>query len=287
MAVAIVTDSASSIPPELAAAHDITVVPLQLAIGDDTYLDGEVPQQVLLERIRAGVPVTTSAPSPGAFEAAINERMTADGVLVLTIASTMSATHKAALVAARLVDGPVRVVDTRTAAGAQGLVVLQAARAAAAGGTLEEVTTIAEQAAAQVRLVATVGSLEFLARSGRVPVLAGRAADALGVRPVFEFRDGQARPLWPSFSRDASVQRILELWRQSRVEGAALHVAALHAVAEPEAQALLAQVRAEVEPATAFVGEFTTVMVVHTGPGIIGLAWLWEQSAEGLTPPTR
>jgi fatty acid-binding protein DegV len=62
----------------------------------------------------------------------------------------------------------------------------------------------------------------------------------------------------------------------SRVPGSRLHVAALHADAPEPAERLLEQVRAEVEPDTAFVGSFSPVMVVHTGPGLVGLAWWWE-----------
>jgi len=63
----------------------------------------------------------------------------------------------------------------------------------------------------------------------------------------------------------------------SRVAGARLHVAALHAGAPEPAERLLEQVRAEVDPATEFLGSFSPVMVVHTGPGLVGLAWWWDE----------
>ncbi|MBW3662962.1 MAG: DegV family protein [Actinobacteria bacterium] len=278
MTTAIITDTASSIPPTLVREHHITTVPLQLILDDDTYLDGEISQQVLLERILAGVSASTSAPSPGAFETAITGALQdADAVVVLTIASAMSATHKAAVVAAERLDDPrVRVVDTRTAAGAQGLVVLRAAEAAAASADADEVVAAAERVIEDVRLVATVGGLEFLVRSGRVPVLAGKAGERLGVNPVFEFRHGKARPSRPSFSREASVQRMLHTLRSSRVEGADLHVAVLHSLAADEAEDLMDAVTSTDTPRVAFIGEFSTGMVFHTGPGILGLAWYWD-----------
>ena len=71
---------------------------------------------------------------------------------------------------------------------------------------------------------------------------------------------------------------MLARWRHSRPRdrAARLHVAALHALAPEEAARLLEAVRAEAQPATAFVGEFDAVMVAHTGPGLTGLAWWWE-----------
>ena len=70
--------------------------------------------------------------------------------------------------------------------------------------------------------------------------------------------------------------RVLATWAGTIVEGAALHVAVLHALDEQGAEALLAEVRRRVEPASAFVGSFSPVMVAHTGPGLVGLAWRWE-----------
>jgi fatty acid-binding protein DegV len=97
------------------------------------------------------------------------------------------------------------------------------------------------------------------------------------VHPVFELREGTIRSLRLSFSREMAMARLLRIWRRSRVDGARLHVIALHALAPEAAHHLLDEVRREVEPETALVAEFGAVMVVHTGPGLIGLSWWWEE----------
>lgn len=276
MTVAIVTDSAAALPPDLVAKHAITVVPMWLTIAGQSVKEGDVPLASLLDRHD----VTTSGPTPGEFEQAIKERMQSpdvDGVVVCTIAATMSSTHEAAVLGARAADGNVRVVDTTTAAGAQALVVLAAAQAAQRGGDVAAVERAALDAIDQVRLVAMVPNLDHLVRSGRVPNIAGWAGRRLGIAPLFEFRDGGAHPLRPALGADAALDRIVGRWRRSRVDGAALHVAALHAQAEPVAQTLLERVASEVTPATAFCASFGTVMVVHTGPGLVGLAWRWQR----------
>ncbi len=172
--------------------------------------------------------------------------------------------------------GRARVIDTETAAGAEGLVVLHAAACAARGGDADAVEGAARDAIARVRLIATVDSLDHLVASGRVPEIAGRAGRFLNVHPLFEFRRGRVRPLRPALSRPAALDRIAGLWRRSAVPGAALHVAALHAADPARAEQLLDMVRSEVELATAFVAEFSTVMIAHTGPNLAGLAWWWE-----------
>jgi DegV family protein with EDD domain len=274
VSVCIVTDSAASLPPDLAARHDITVVPLSLTLGGISYRDGDLSLTELLSRVDEGV--TTSAPSPGEVAKAIEDRLGDDGVLVLTIAGTMSGTFHAARLAGSLVDGNVRVVDTETAAGAEGLVVLAAAASARRGAPLDGVEAVALRTRERVRLVATVDGLDHLVRSGRVPGIAGWAGRGLGLNPLFEFRRGHPKPLRPALSRQAALDRMVSALLNSRVPGARLHVAALHAGAPELAEQLLGRVAAEIEPATAFAGAFSPVMVVHTGPGLAGLAWWWE-----------
>jgi DegV family protein with EDD domain len=176
------------------------------------------------------------------------------------------------------------VVDTRTAAGAQGLVVLAAARAAAAGLPLAEVASLARRWSDAVRLVAAVDGLDHLVRSGRVPGIAALAGRVLGLQPLFEFRGGKVRRLAPAHGRVNALDRIVAAWERSRPPGPyALHVAALHASAEDQADALLDRVAAITGPATSFVGEFSPVMVLHTGPGLVGLAWCWEDFSLSLS----
>jgi DegV family protein with EDD domain len=155
-------------------------------------------------------------------------------------------------------------------------VVLAAAAAAEQGGALDDVVDAARRAAASVHLIATLPSLDHLVRSGRVPNIAGRAGRLLGIAPVFEFRHGRARPLRPALGLPAALDRMVAAVRRDRQPGAHLHVAALHAEAEAEARALLDRVTSTFVPRTAFVASFGSVMVVHTGPGLIGLAWWWE-----------
>jgi DegV family protein with EDD domain len=272
VSVVIVTDSAAALPAELVARHGITVVPMWLTIGGESVREGDRPLSELLGDER----VSTSGPAPGEFEEAIRSRMTDDGVLVLTIAATMSSTHEAATVAAGHLGDCVRVVDTATAAGAEALVVLAAAAAAERGASLEEVEAEAKDVVERVQLVASVPNLDHLVRSGRVPGVAGWAGRRLRINPLFEFRGGRVRRLRPALSSDAATDRMVGRLLRSHEPNTRLHVAVLHALAPDAAHGVLARVEAQVTPATKFVGEFGSVMVVHTGPGLYGLAWWWE-----------
>lgn len=271
MAVTVITDSAAALPPELIARYGIRIVPLWLHLGDDRYRDGELELEELVARFDE--PCSTAAPSPGEFASAITEARSSGPVVVLTVAEGMSSTHQSALLGARQVDELVTVMDTGTAAGAQGLVVLAAADAAAdENATVDDVLAAAKDVASRVRLVATVADLERLAQSGRVPEVARWIGDRLGVRPLFEFRAGQVKPLRPAFSRSAALERIVQRCTVEDAPDGRLHVAVLHALDQGAADVLVERVT-PLQPQSCIVGPFSPVMVAHTGRGLAGLAW--------------
>ena len=200
---------------------------------------------------------------------------------MLTVVSAMSPSHDASAFAVRDVGERARVVDTMTAAGAQALVVLAAARAAEAGTPVDEIVAVASDVAARVRLVATVPDLEHLVRSGRVPGIAGWAGRALCITPLFECRTGKVHRLRPARGVDAAYDRLVNRFERTAVPGFRAHVVSLHALAPEAATGLLARVQ-DTDPVESFISEFGSVMVVHAGPGLVGLAWWWEPvSADG------
>jgi DegV family protein with EDD domain len=274
--VRIVCDSAAALDSELVALHRIAMVPMELSIAGERISEEELTPDQVVARLEDGV--QTSGPAPGAFAEAIAAVAGPDGVVVLTVASRFSSTFQAARAAAALIgDGvPVRVVDTGTAAGGEGLVVLAAAEAARAGAGLDQVVARAELAGSRVRLVAAVDRLTYLVRGGRVQASAARLGNRLGVRVLFELRRSGPRPLRPVVGAEAAFEQLLSQWRRTIVPDAELHVAALHALRPEEGAALLDAIGREIKPATALVCELGPVMLAHTGPGVVGLSWWWD-----------
>jgi len=254
-----VTDSAAALPVTISDAFGVHVVDLRIEV--------EAP----------GGRVSTAAPSPGDFEAAIRAQLDAGlhAVVVLTVAASMSATYQAAVVGARELGARCRVLDTATAAGGQALVVVAAAEAAQHGALIDDVVRAASDVAARVRLVAMVPDLTHLVRSGRVPGLVGRAGSALGVHPLFELRSGSVKRLRPARSVATAYERMLARVERSRTPGARGRVAVLHASAPREAEVLCARLGRD-DSLQVFVSEFGPVMEAHTGPGLLGLAWWWD-----------
>lgn len=282
--IGIVTDSAASMDPSLLESGPIRVVPMQLELDGRPLEESGTSVETVDEVLAGRKPgrLATSAPSPGAFLGAIEEANDGDGVVVLTVSAQMSGTYAAARLAAGMSDAKVEVVDTGTAAGAEGLVALAAHDEAAAGGSYESVVKQAGLVAGRVRMVATVGDLRPLARSGRLPAPLARMGTRMGVRPVFQYRDGSISVLRPALSDRKSKEALISAWTDSApADGGShrLHVCASYGADRAAAEELIAEVSRRCSPATAYVARFGPVMVAHTGTDLLGLSWWWEPSA--------
>jgi len=249
------------------------VVRGRITVGEQVYRDGDLALEEMIARYDEGV--TTAGPGPGDFLQVL-EGIEGEVLMPTVTRNLSSSTLDSARMAASTVGERVRVVDTGTSAGGLALVAIHAARAAQAGGTLDEVEQATRQAMADVRLVVQVGTLDYLIAGGRMPASVGRIGSRLGMRPLVEVHQGSLGNRRPAFSKRAADDRMIAMWRRTRREGAQLHLAAMHVLAEEDGLALLNRVKAEVEPATELVTRFGAIMVAHTGPVLSGLAWWWE-----------
>ncbi|MEX2557970.1 MAG: DegV family protein [Actinomycetota bacterium] len=274
MRTAVVTDSAANLPPEMAAEHGISVVPMYLKFGESVYQDGvDLPRDEFYAKLeREEVPVSTAAPSVGdyreAFERALEH---AEGVVCVTVASFVSVSFDSARGAANELGGRVKVVDSKSASMGEGWAALEAARLAAEDAGLDEVVARTEEVAARTQLAATINTFEFLRRSGRVHALLAYAGTALNIKPVFALRGGKIEQLGRPRSRARAIERILDETRPLAAHGP-LRCAVAHAAVPEEADALLARITAELDCVETLLTEFTPLMGAHTGPGVLAIA---------------
>jgi DegV family protein with EDD domain len=271
--IAVVADSAANLPPEVAEAHGISIVPMVVHVGAQTFRDGiDLSPGELYARLAAGDgPATTATPSPADFLAAYRAAG-AEEIVCVTVASSMSSAHQQAVSAASDFEGSVEVVDSLSASMAEGFVALEAARAAARGASLREVAAAARAAALETLLFATVNTFDHLQRSGRVSRLQAYAATALDIKPVFAFRDGEPSAVARPRTRRRALDRVVAE-TVAAAAGRRIRLAAIHAAAEDDARRVAGRVRAEVEVAELFVVEVTPVVGVHVGPGLVGTAF--------------
>ena len=284
--VAIITDSGASLPEtnDLPLSTSILrVVPQQIVVDGQSFLDG---QGITHRQFYRSLPdmktmPTTSAPSPASFAEAFRSATTEGmSVLCITVSPEFSSTYRAAnlalgLVRAEQLGADIQIIDSETAAGGQGLIVLEAVRLATAGYSIEQISDALKRLTPQVRLLAFLDTLRFLWKSGRVPVIAHWGTRLLHIKPLFEMHRGNVKLIARVRSRRRALTRMVDLSLRD-VGSRKAHIAVLHGDDPVGADDIRTRFRMECNSPEIYVSEFSPVMGAHTGPGLLGVAYWVE-----------
>jgi len=277
--IVVVTDSNAAVPTDVARELDIRVVPIVMAFNGYTFRDGvDITPGQVYQLLRDGrVPPTTSAPSVGDFlRVFATASQTATGIVSIHLSPKLSATYAAAVAASHLIDDvPIQVINCHSAAMGQGFVVMEAARAAEEGSDLETVIARAKEVASKMHLLATIDSLEYLHRGGRIGGAATLLGTVLQIKPILYVADGHV----DVFARPRTKSKAVQIMLRHMAEEAGphpLHVAILHADALEEAEKLRQTIAHRFDCHELYVTELTPVMGAHTGPGVLGVAFYAE-----------
>ena len=273
----VVTDSTSDIPVILRNRHDISVVPLTVTIGNESFEDGETitPPQ-FLDRLRHERELPkTSQPSSSrfadAFQAGIDAGM---DVLCITISSELSGTFNAARIAAEGFDSDrVRVVDSRSTTMQLGWIVIETARAAEAGADLDRAEQVARDAIGRANCYAVLQTLDYVYKGGRIGRASHMVGSALGIKPVLNFVDGILTPIERVRTWKRALARAVEL---AATTGTPTDIAVLHSDNLKDAEATADSLRQRFPDANIVVDWTGSTIMTYAGPGAIGIMTLSE-----------
>jgi len=276
MAIRIVTDSTCDMPADVAAELGITVIPDYINAGDQSYQDGvDLTRREFYERLPGWrVPPTTAAPGVDAFRR-VYERLADEGatsILSLHVYDHLSnLANVARLAAAATHSVAVTVLPGSLLSLGGGFIAMGAARAARAGRSLEEVMRVVEDLGQRTYIFASLDTLEFLRRSGRVPHLLARLGSWLNILPLLKVHCGEIG-MDLVRTRGRGVERVIRL-----VEGLGPleRLGVIHTNAPERARELIRQA-AHLFPGgqQPWVVDITPVIGAHIGPGAVGLAAL-------------
>jgi DegV family protein with EDD domain len=282
MSIAVVTDSTSDLSPELAEKHGITVVPLNVHIEDDTFLDGvtisademyrRLPDQKVIPQ--------TSAPSVGTYiEAYEKLAETHDEIISVHLSSKLSLTHNAAVNAVNELgsNGPrIEVIDSLQASMALGYSAIRAAEAVADGSSLDETVALVKSTVERAEAIFMVDTLEYLVRGGRIGKAQGFVGSILKVRPILAIQEGVAHPLERARSRKKGIARLITLV----AERAPLEkLSVLYTTDADDAQAIAAEVASHIPNGEVDVAQLGPVVGNYVGPGLLGAALVRAESS--------
>lgn len=274
--IAVVTDTGADLTPSQQAEHGITVVPLVVTFGTESYLDNQITVEQFWMRVRQGPhhPMT-SQPPPGLFEQAFRD-LIAQGnhVLCLCITSKHSGTLNSAHTAAQSFPGQVTVFDTLSLSLAQGYQAITAAGMARQGHSLEHIVETLESIRARTHFIIALDTIESLRRGGRadqiIPILE-RVCRVLNIKPLVEIADGQLKLAGAARSREKSRRQIIdELAKFAPAEAVMVAHTRLPQEAPEFARALADRLSFPVEQVA--IAETGAILASHAGPGVIAAA---------------
>ena len=282
--VAVIADSIGCIPRDMIETYGIEVVAPNIYWNGSVYRDwlDITPGQAYQLLQKDPDAFTTAAPSPGDLADVYRKvSKTAESLLCITLSSKVSTLHDAAVAASKLVKDElpstkIEVMDSRICTGAEGFVVMAAARAASEGKGLVEAIDAAKWVRDRVDLLFVLDTVRHAYRTGRIPRFASQVGSLLEVKPVLGWRDGVARFKGMTRSKDKGIDQIVGLMH-NRVGGKRVHVAVHHTDAAEEGEKLKERIQKEFDCVELWLTEFSPIMGYAAGRGALGLAFYSEK----------
>ncbi|MGB8982543.1 MAG: DegV family protein [Anaerolineales bacterium] len=279
MDIRIVTDSACDLPDEIIKEQDITVVPLYINVGEESYLDGV---DLTREEFYRNLPGYASAPKTATPSVAtflhVYERLAQEGaraILSIHLSETLSATINSARTAAeQFTRIPVTVLDSTQLSLGAGFLVEKAAQLAKLGRTVEEIISTLPGFMKRTYVFASLKTLKYLRRGGRMNSAIAHFGEFLQIKPLLHMNMGKASAHRTRTNKRAR-QRLLD-WLAEYAPYEKLAI--VHAGIQEEAEALRQQIRSFLpEDGRVPIVQISPVLGAHLGIGAIGFACISKE----------
>lgn len=279
--VAIVTDSTTNIPVELARNYSMEIIPLQVIWDQKVFRDGiDIQPQEFYQRL-AGSPTmpTTSQATPANFLEVYGRLLDQKfDIFSIHISSRLSGTIDSAIQAQTHFPGAnIEVFDSLSAGMALGFQALALARAAREGASLVDLNHLAQKAKGKTGIFFLVNTLEYLRRGGRIGGAAALIGSALHLKPILELRDGRIEAADKVRTFNKAMDRLLDLLEATVGTARPIRLSAQHANAPEMAAQMLEKARQRfslTDVDEAIITEISPALGVHTGPGALGLSFM-------------
>jgi DegV family protein with EDD domain len=275
--VAIVTDSTSCIPKDLLKKYDIHVINYHLIMEGKDYIDQVdiTPEEFWkMHKDMKTIP-TTGVPGPGEYAEVFKElAKSTNNIVCICISAALSAAYKSILDARKMVleelpDLKIELVDSKNAATALGFVVLEAARAAEAGKSLDEVVKVAEGLVPRVKFSMALETLKYLIKGGRAPKTAV-IGEFMNIKPLIGIVDetGLVVSLGKEKGKRKALQKLVDLVKDYADPNKPLHVSVNYTNNIEDAEELKGMVTSQYNCVEVLMCDLTPVMTTHTGPAV-------------------
>jgi len=276
---AIVMDSTGYLSPDIISDLEITVVPLNIIIGDETFPETALSNETMFAKLEkiSGIS-TTSQPSVGMF---LNtyEKLIEQGyeeIISLHLSQRISGTFRSAEMAKELTSSKnsIFVIDSGSAALGLGLLAWSAAELAQSNAPADKIIEQLEHLKAVTKLYFVVDTLEYLHRGGRIGGAAALFGTLLQIKPILHFNENGEIDVFDKVrSRSRALQRVLNELAQIKDDGRKYRISILHVQALQEALQLEEHMRSMYNGHEIRIFECGPVIATHVGPGTLGISF--------------
>ncbi len=272
MKIAIVTDSTSDIPANLAERYAIKIIPAAIVINGKSYEDGKgLSREEFYQQMPfMETPPTTATPAVGVFQQVYENILNsgAQTIVSIHVSSLLSGIFSTAQMAAQTFNDRIKVIDSGQLSLGLGYQALAAAEAVARDASVEQVLQKIADIRSRVRVIAMLDTLEYVRRSGRVSWARARIGSLLRIKPFVEVRNGQVLSLGQARSRGKGIEHLLVTLKKF---GKLDRLTILHTNAEADAIELATRLE-KAAPSPPMVVNVTTIVGTHVGPNGLGFA---------------
>jgi DegV family protein with EDD domain len=278
MSIAIVTDSTAYLTDEQYQELGVRKVPLSCVFGNEVYKEEvDITTEEFFLKVREAEKLPTSSqPTVGDFTATYQELgKTHDAIISIHLSSKISGTYQNAYsVANSIEDVKVYPYDSELAAAGQAFFVVEAAKMAKEGKTVEEILARLDQIKEAMDSLFVVDDVTNLVKGGRLSKAKGGIATMLKIKPVLTFVDGEIVPFDKIRTKKKALNRIEEVFKKAVEESEhPLQATVVHAFSEEEGQAFKARLEKKFPDVRFNFSFFGPVIGVHVGEGCLGFAW--------------
>ncbi|MBN2221405.1 MAG: DegV family EDD domain-containing protein [Vallitaleaceae bacterium] len=280
--IALITDSIADLPMDFIDEEQIHMINLNILLGETTFLDKltiNTKKLFELAKDKREHP-TSSQPDLKRIENLYQYLLTYyEEIVVLTVSKELSGTYNNMnKVAQSFVQKGhrIEVVDTKQNSGAQGLIVMEVAKAIKQEVNFEQVVALAKQLAERSRILVTIKTIEPMIRSGRLSVNAGKVAKFIGLKPVITLTDGKGAIDAISFSQKGSVKQVVNHMRKILRSNQIKTYSIVHVNNEEEAKQFAEIFTKVIGKEPAYIDQCSSVIGVGAGQGAVALSYILE-----------
>jgi DegV family protein with EDD domain len=285
--VKIIADTTSCISPAEARQLGVYYIPQMIVFGEETYRDDtEMDAVTFLKRLRSSSVLPKTAAPPPALYAPVFEELCAQGdtIVVLAPSAQLSGTFRSATVASQdFPNADIRVIDTKLIAGGLGSLVKQAQKWALQGMDADTLIECVTNTSQRERVYFMVNTLEYLYKGGRIGAAKALFGSLLQMKPILTFRDGRTEPFESQRTHKRAVARIKEVVLSDCPRDPEAYLCLMHGDAEEEARGIAAELGSilGIPVAEIPIYDLTPAILVHAGPGVIGISYYLQPGQNG------